>query len=42
MSLALRTHSSVTTTCRRLRRGFLKKEAFAGANSAGIRDELQS
>jgi hypothetical protein len=21
---------------------FLKKEAFAGANSAGIRDELQS
>jgi hypothetical protein len=39
MSLALRTHSSVTTTCHRLRRGFLKKEAFAGANSAGIRDE---
>jgi tripartite-type tricarboxylate transporter receptor subunit TctC len=30
------------TTCRRSRRGFLKKGAFAGANSAGIRDELQS
>jgi hypothetical protein len=42
MALALRAHPSVTTTCRRLRRGFLKKQAFAGANAAGIRDELQS
>jgi hypothetical protein len=25
-----------------VRRGFLKKEAFAGANSAGNRDELRS
>jgi hypothetical protein len=30
------------TACRRLRRAFLKKQAFAGANAAGIRDELQS
>ena len=42
MSLAVRTHSPVMTICRPSRRGFSKQEAFAGANSAGIRDELQS
>ena len=41
-ALALRTHPSVTTTCPSSRRNFLKKQAFAGANAAGIRDELQS
>ena len=41
-ALALRTHPSVTTTCPSSRRDFLKKQAFAGANAAGIRDELQS
>jgi hypothetical protein len=42
MALALRTHPSVTTTRRRFRQGFLKKQAFASANATGIRDELQS
>jgi hypothetical protein len=39
-SPAVSTHRSDMTTGRLLRRRFLKKEAFVGANSAGSRDEL--
>jgi hypothetical protein len=38
ISLALRTQPSVTRP-RRIALGFSKKQASAGANSAGIRDE---
>ena len=41
-SLALRTHPVGHDDMPSVAPGPLKKEAFAGANSAGIRDELQS